>query len=70
MSLCLYCDELAEVTRTRLKRKQVEFLVRNGIRHYVDAHGWPVVTRAAIGIGSEVETKIAPKPWHPNKAID
>lgn len=42
------------------------FLRRNGIRHYVDAYGWPVVTRAAVEGQSDVEK---PKvPWKPNKA--
>ena len=69
MNLCLTRDELAELTRTKLKAKQLTFLIKNGIRHYVDAHGWPVVTRAAIGIGVESDGKpVAPR-WQPNKAI-
>lgn len=48
MSLCLSRDELAELCRTTRKAGQVAFLCQNGIRHYVDAHGWPVVTRAAV----------------------
>jgi hypothetical protein len=66
MSICLSRTELADLTRTPLKRRQIEFLVRNGIRYYVDAHGWPVVTRAAIGIAPE--SNAAPVPaWRPNK---
>ena len=66
MSLCLSRDELAELTRTRLKRKQVEFLRKNGIRHYVDAHGWPVVTRAAVeGERDTAQPKLG---WKSNKA--
>jgi hypothetical protein len=57
MGLCLTRDELAELTRCRFKAGQVTFLVMNGIRHYLDAHGWPVVTRAAIGIGVESDSK-------------
>lgn len=67
MSLCLSRDEIAELTRSKLKAKQVAFLVRNGIRHYVDAYGWPVVTRAAIGVGSESPANAVP-PWRSNKA--
>lgn len=67
MSLCLSRDEIAELTRSKLKAKQVAFLVRNGIRHYVDAYGWPVVTRAAVGVGSESPAKAVPE-WRSNKA--
>ncbi|WP_428993631.1 DUF4224 domain-containing protein [Dokdonella fugitiva] len=38
----------------------------NGIRHYIDAHGWPVVTRAAVE-GSP-EAKPAIPAWRPAKA--
>jgi hypothetical protein len=38
-ALCLTRDELTELCRTPRKARQVEFLVRNGIRHYLDAHG-------------------------------
>lgn len=69
MSLCLTRDEIAELTRSRLKAKQVAFLVRNGIRHYLDAYGWPVVTRAAVGIESESPADTTPTPpWRSNKA--
>lgn len=68
MSLCLSRDEIAEFTRSKLKAGQIEFLVRNGIRHYVDAHGRPVVTRAAIGIPSDPAENAAPPRWRSNKA--
>jgi hypothetical protein len=48
MTLCLSRDEIAELTRSRTRAGQVAFFVRNGIRHYIDGHGWPVVTRAAV----------------------
>jgi len=67
MNLCLSRDEIAELTRTKLKTGQVKFLVRNGIRHYIDAHGWPVVTRAAVGVGVEAPDKPAVPRWRPNK---
>jgi hypothetical protein len=66
MNLCLTRDELAELTRTRLKRKQVEFLRANGIRHYIDAHGWPVVTRAAVEGDRGQAANMSS--WKPNKA--
>ena len=46
--LCLSRREIAALTRTPLKAKQREFLQRNGIRHYLDLHGWPVVLRSAV----------------------
>jgi hypothetical protein len=72
MSLCLTRDEIAELTRSKLKAGQIKFLVQNGIRHYVDAHGRPVVTRAAIGIGIGIESEEKrPLPrWRSNKAVD
>lgn len=66
MTLCLTRDEIAELTRAKGRAKQVAFLVRNGIRHYLDDRGWPVVTRAAIeGQPDSVQT---PAPWKPRKA--
>ncbi|HEV2540254.1 MAG TPA: DUF4224 domain-containing protein [Frateuria sp.] len=66
-SLCLTRDELAELTRTKLKAGQVAFLCKNGIRHYVDAHGWPVVTRAAVE-GKEDTAQAVPT-WKPSKKV-
>jgi hypothetical protein len=66
VSLCLTRDEIAELTRCRLKAKQVAFLRANGIRHYLDDHGWPVVTRAAVE-GAKDEAQ-AIRPWKSNKA--
>ncbi|GAA0260241.1 DUF4224 domain-containing protein [Rhodanobacter caeni] len=66
MSLCLTRAELAELTRTKLKAGQAAFLRSNGIRHYVDAHGWPVVTRAAVE--GKQDTEQASTSWKPNKA--
>ena len=37
-------------------------------RHYLDAYGWPVVTRAAVEGVKDSEQD--PKPWKSNKAID
>jgi hypothetical protein len=48
MSLCLSRSEIAELTRAHTRAKQIRVLVSNGIRHYVDGDGWPVVTRGAV----------------------
>jgi len=66
MNLCLTREELAELTRCKFKAGQVTFLVKNGIRHYLDGHGWPVVTRAAVE--GDREAAHAPVSWKPNKA--
>jgi hypothetical protein len=67
MSFCLSRDEIAELTRAQTRKRQREFLTRNGIRHYVDASGWPVVTRAAVEGGKE-PAQDAALTWRPNKA--
>jgi len=64
--MCLSREDIAELTRARTRKRQIEFLCRNGIRHFVDTHGWPVVTRAAAGFREEPTTE-APE-WKPNKA--
>ena len=66
MSLCLSRSEIAELTGSPQRRRQVAFLRQNGIRHYVDAHGWPVVTRAEVEGTASREQDSAP--WKPNKA--
>lgn len=66
MSLCLSRDELTELCRTPRKARQLDFLRQNGIRHYLDAYGWPVVTRAAVeGVKDSGQ---ADRPWKSNKA--
>lgn len=66
MSLCLSRDEIAELTRSPQRRRQLAFLRQNGIRHYVDAYGWPVVTRAAVE--GEPDREQDGASWKPNKA--
>jgi hypothetical protein len=68
MSLCLSRDEIAELCRTPRRARQLAFLRQNGIRHYLDAYGWPVATRAAV----EGVKEAAPEPpvWRSNKARD
>lgn len=65
--LCLTRDEIKALTRRTTKACQLRFLRQNGIRHYIDGHGWPVVLRAAVG---EETAVAAPKAveWWPNKA--
>ncbi|WNY18124.1 DUF4224 domain-containing protein [Xylella fastidiosa] len=46
--LCLSRSEVAELCGTPQRARQAAFLRKNGIRHYLDAHDWPVVLRAAI----------------------
>lgn len=46
--LCLSREEIAELTRAHTRARQLAFLRNNGIRHYVDNNGWPVVTVAAV----------------------
>lgn len=64
--LTLSRAEIAELARTPQRRRQAEFLRKNGIRHYIDHHGWPVVTRAAVE-GSPAQAQ-SDAPWKPNKA--
>lgn len=64
--LCLSREEIAEFTRAHTRARQLAFLRNNGIRHYVDNNGWPVVTVAAIdGIKAESRQRT---PWKPHKA--
>lgn len=63
--LCLSRTEIAEMTRTKMRKEQVAFFVQNGVRHYVDRHGWPVVLRSAVE-GGPASTE--PLKWKPNKA--
>ena len=50
-----------------VKARQLAFLRQNGIRHYLDVYGWPVVTRAAV---EGVMEAPAPPVWRSNKARD
>jgi len=64
--LCLSRQEIRDLCRTPIKARQVAFLVQNGIRHYLDAHGWPVVLRATVE--GDSSAKPAPTVWKSNKA--
>lgn len=63
--LVLSRDEVRDLCRTRLRAGQAKFLRQNGIRHYLDAHGWPVVLRAAV---EGVESSAPAQAWKSNKA--
>jgi hypothetical protein len=62
--LVLSRDEVRELTRSPQRARQVAFLKKNGIRHYVDGHGWPVVLRATVAGESSAEPR---KAWKSNK---
>ncbi|WP_372498097.1 DUF4224 domain-containing protein [Xanthomonas vesicatoria] len=64
--LCLSRDEVAELCRTPQRARQARFLQQNGVRHYFDAHGWPVVLRSAIDPTEKKTAAVAD--WSPNKA--
>lgn len=64
--LCLSRKEIAELTRVRTRAGQAEFLRANGIRHYVDLHGWPVVLRSAVEDTAPASPAVPT--WKPNKA--
>lgn len=65
--LCLSRDEMRELTGTPIRKRQIRFLVRNGIRHYIDLNGRPVVMRATVE-GTDEPTPAGPAAWKPNKA--
>lgn len=59
-------DEIREMTRTPIRARQVKFCRENGIRHYIDGNGWPVVMRSAVE-GSDTANPAAGA-WKSNKA--
>lgn len=63
--LTLSKAEVRQLCRTPIKARQVAFLQKNGIRHYEDAHGWPVVLRSSID-GTR-GMREPPRAWQPNK---
>lgn len=58
-------SELASLCHSPQRKHQVGFLRLNGIAHYVDAYGWPVVLRSAVDptIARVAESRV----WKPNK---
>ncbi|TAA11246.1 DUF4224 domain-containing protein [Pseudoxanthomonas winnipegensis] len=65
--ICLSRSEIKELTGTPIRARQIQFLLKNGIRHYIDLHGRPVVTRATIE-GTPAPEAVAPGTWKSNKA--
>lgn len=63
-TLFLSRSQVAELTGARTRRRQIDVLVRNGIRHTINASGWPVVTRAAVEGHAEPAQTAG---WTPNK---
>ena len=64
--LCLSKSEVRELTRTPFRARQVAVLQHTGIRHYLDAGGWPVVLRSAVE--STPEPAGGKPVWKPKKA--
>lgn len=62
-TLFLTREEVATLTGRRIKSKQIELLLRQGIPFRVSATGHPVVTRLAIE-GRPVKSD-EPAPWTP-----
>ncbi|MEA9565423.1 MULTISPECIES: DUF4224 domain-containing protein [Xanthomonas] len=63
--LCLSRDEVKELCRSPQRAPQACFLRRNVIRHYLDAHGWPVALRSAVEQSALRPPAI--QVWTPNK---
>ncbi|WP_166769648.1 DUF4224 domain-containing protein [Xanthomonas arboricola] len=63
--LCLSREEVRELCRSPQRARQALFLRQNGIRHYLDAHGWPVVLRSAVEPPHPHPPAIPA--WNPNK---
>lgn len=58
-------DELAELTGAKTKARQIAVLQRNGIRHWINAAGQPLVPRCVLaGVAPDREQDQA---WVPNK---
>jgi hypothetical protein len=64
-NLVLSRNEVRQLARSATRAGQVKFLRQNGIRHYVDGHGWPVVLRSSVD-GSE-PAKAKKPTWQPGK---
>lgn len=65
--LCLSRSEIQDLTGTPIRARQIQFLLKNGIRHYIDLHGRAVVLRAALD-GAQPAARSAPQ-WVSNKTL-
>lgn len=63
-NICFTKKEIAEICRTSRKARQIAFLCRNGVKHFIDAQGWPVVLRSAVE--GEKIVNVDVEPWVPN----
>lgn len=59
-------EEIAELTGAKTKLRQIRVLVSNGIRHYLNAAGWAVVTRSSVEAVRDSKQE-GPR-WKPRKA--
>ena len=59
-------SEVADLTGSTQKARQLEFLRQNGVRHMIDLAGWPVVLWSAVeGTRNAAPTEV--KAWKSNK---
>ena len=57
--------QVADLTGAHTKKRQIAVLRQNGIRHTLNAAGWPVVPRSAVdGVPTKADTEGA---WRSNK---
>ncbi|ARV23371.1 DUF4224 domain-containing protein [Xanthomonas citri pv. glycines] len=61
-------NEVKDLTGTPFLDRQILFLLRNGIRHYIDLNGRPVVLRSTIEGTPALEASTETPAWKPNKA--
>ncbi|AYO95609.1 MULTISPECIES: DUF4224 domain-containing protein [Xanthomonas] len=61
-------NEVKDLTGTPFLDRQILFLLRNGIRHYIDLNGRPVVLRSTIEGTPALEASTEAPAWKPNKA--
>lgn len=61
-------DQVAELTGAKTRARQIANLRQNGIRHTINAAGWPVVTVAVVE-GTTKRPEPPPKPWR-SAALD
>jgi hypothetical protein len=60
-------DEVENLTGTPILKRQIAFLLKNGIRHYIGLDERPVVLRSTIE-GTPAAVDAEPPAWTPNKA--
>jgi hypothetical protein len=59
-------EDVARLTGTRHRNKQIGWLRNSGIRFWVNVTGTPVVARAAIeGTPTKIDEPVQPQ-WQPN----